>query len=114
MNELPTEGFLHALTPLCVIDTLPWKTALEFLKEVKNMEYPNKIFRVVGRKIGGEWDSYSLLQTPENAEKVNLCDGQLALNVPTKHRDEAVYNVGDIVVVGWSPKYKHFYIVRKE
>lgn len=97
------EANLHTLTPITVYEN-------EDTGEFQTMN--ERHFEIVGFADSDKWDTYYLLQILSEADKRQK--GRMTLTIPTKHLDTPLYSVGDRVAVGWSGKYKHFYIRRKE
>lgn len=100
---------LHSLTPVAVYDDSYY--AIE-RKETKE-EMENK-FEIVGLNISERWDSYFLIEIPESGKHRQGSLGRMTLNIPMRHQPEPLYKIGDRVAVGWSSKYKHFYIERRK
>lgn len=78
-------------------------------------------FEVVGYKVDTvhkKWFTLFLLQVKEEIEKNNKnTTGRMAINVPMRYVEDASeypYKVGDVVRVGFSMKYKHFYVIPEE
>ena len=113
-EKMRTEGFMHTLTPLCVYDEVtPFDLIGKESRRAQNKS--ERIFEVVGVSIAHDWDTYYLLQIRRQAVAPNptkTTSGQMAFAVPMRHRSIPVYALGDFVRVGYSERFRHFYIER--
>lgn len=76
----------------------------------------DKNFHVVGKMVSadGVYTTLYLLQKEESTKYNNeRTNGRLALNIPMKTDPTYIYNIGDEVRVGFSMKYKKFYVVKE-